>query len=55
MKDASRTADLKLRIFIVQPGLSKARASAAQLALLSVAENYLLETYGVPFGVIGSN
>ncbi len=55
MKDASRTADLRLRIFVVQPGLSKARASAAQLALLSVAENYLLETYGVPFGVIGSD
>ncbi|MGU7816671.1 DEAD/DEAH box helicase [Burkholderia sp. AW49-1] len=54
MKEASRMAELKLRIFIVQPGLSKERASDAQLALLSVTENYLLETYGVPFGVVGS-
>lgn len=54
IRNRSRMAALKLRVFIVQPGLSRSRATPAQLSLLSVTENFLLETYGVPFGVIGS-
>lgn len=54
IKNQSRTAALRLRVFIVQPGLSRAKVSPEQLSLLSVTENFLLETYGVPFGVIGS-
>ncbi len=45
---------LKVRIFIVQPGLSKRNISKAQLELLSVTENYLVETYKLPFTVISS-
>ncbi len=33
------------RVHIVQPGLSKREASLEQLELLSVTENYLMETY----------
>ncbi|WP_325099419.1 hypothetical protein [Burkholderia contaminans] len=54
IRNQSRTAALKLRVFIVQPGLSRSKVSPEQLSLLSVTENFLLETYGVPFGVIGS-
>ncbi|WP_186038934.1 hypothetical protein [Burkholderia gladioli] len=54
IKNQSRTAAFRLRVFIVQPGLSRAKVSPEQLSLLSVTENFLLEAYGVPFGVIGS-
>lgn len=54
VRNQSRTAVLKLRVFIVQPGLSRSKVRPEQLSLLSVTENFLLETYGVPFGVIGS-
>ena len=54
IRDRSRMAALKLRVFIVQPGLSRSQASPEQLSLLSVTENFLLETYDVPFGIIGS-
>ena len=50
---SSRTV-VTLKIFIVQPGLSKAAVSRAQLELLGVTENYLKETFAVPFGVIAS-
>jgi superfamily II DNA or RNA helicase len=43
-----------LKIFIVQPGLSKAQVSIDQLQLLGVTQNYLMETYELPFGVIAS-
>ena len=43
-----------LAIVVVQPGLSKARASSEQLELLSVTESYLKETYLIPFTVIAS-
>lgn len=45
---------LQLRVFVVQPGLSRAAASSDQLELLAVTENHLLETFAVPFGVVGS-
>ncbi|ALD92553.1 DEAD/DEAH box helicase family protein [Cupriavidus gilardii CR3] len=54
IRNRSKMSSLKLRIFIVQPGLSRAKASPEQLSLLSVTENFLLETYNVPFGVIAS-
>jgi hypothetical protein len=41
-------------VYIVQPGLSRGKASENQLALLSVTENYLMQTYKLPFSVIGS-
>lgn len=53
-KEMSRVSRLNLKIFIVQPGLSKAKASRAQLDLLACTENYLQETFSIPFGVIGS-
>ncbi|MFM0096379.1 DEAD/DEAH box helicase family protein [Paraburkholderia nemoris] len=54
IRNRSRMAALKLRVFIVQPGLSRSKATSDQLSLLSVTENFLLETYGVPLGVVGS-
>ena len=54
IRNRSRMAAIKLRVFIVQPGLSRAKASPEQLSLLSVTENFLLETHNVPFGVIAS-
>jgi len=51
----SRMAMLTMRIFIVQPGVSKGEATTAQLELLSVTENYLMETFRLPFAVIASD
>jgi len=51
---SSRTV-VTLKVFIVQPGLSRAMVSRAQLELLGVTENYLKETFAVPFGVIASD
>jgi superfamily II DNA or RNA helicase len=45
---------VELKIFVVQPGLSKEGAEEDQLRLLSVVENYLIETYQLAFGVIVS-
>ncbi|MFC1911963.1 hypothetical protein ACFLXG_02245 [Chloroflexota bacterium] len=54
IKEMSRTLPVSLKIFIVQPGLSKAEATESQQELLSVTENYLMETYKLSFGVIAS-
>lgn len=54
IREISRLCLVSLKIFIVQPGLSKANASHDQLELLSVTENHLKETFRIPFGVIGS-
>jgi hypothetical protein len=45
---------VKLKVFVVQPGLSKAAASASQMTLLAVTERYLSDTYEVPFSVMCS-
>ncbi len=45
---------MHLRVFVVQPGLSKVEASQEQLELLAVTENYLLETFAVPLKVVAS-
>jgi hypothetical protein len=50
----ARMRPINVRVFIVQPGLSKAKASRDQLELLSVTDNHLMETYQLPFGVIAS-
>lgn len=54
VREMSRYAPVSLKIFIVQPGLSKSQASRQQLELLSVTENYLMETYQLSLDVIAS-
>ena len=55
IREMSYLCPVSLKIFIVQPGLSKAQVSDEQLELLSVTENYLMGTYRLPFGVIASS
>jgi hypothetical protein len=50
----SEICPVSLRMFIVQPGLSRAKANIDQLQLLGVTQNYLMETYELPFGAIAS-
>lgn len=50
----SRLLVPKFRMFIVQPGLSKQKASDAQLTLLAVTELFLKETLAIPLSVVGS-
>ena len=54
ISEMSHLSVVKLSIYIVQPGVSKAQASRDQLLLLAVTETYLLETRQAPFGVITS-
>jgi hypothetical protein len=54
LREISRSRPVKLKVFVVQPGLSKGNATLDQLELLSVTENHLMETYQLPFGVIAS-
>lgn len=54
IREISRISEVKLRVFLVQPGVSKAVVSPSQLALLGVTEKFLYETYQVPFQVIVS-
>lgn len=54
IREMSRLRHVSLKIYIVQPGVSKANATREQLELMSVTENYLMETFQIPFGVIGS-
>jgi len=51
IRDLSRTCRVAIRVFIVQPGLSKAQAAEHQLAVLGVTEKFLQETYQVPLQV----
>lgn len=51
IRDLSRTCRVTIRVFIVQPGLSKAVAADHQLAVLGVTEKFLQETYQVPLQV----
>ena len=44
----------EFHVFVVQPGLSKQRASDKQLDLLAATELYLLETWGIPLRVYAS-
>lgn len=54
IREMSRTNPVTVQVFIVQPGVSKAKASRQQLELLSVTENHLMETYQLPFAAIVS-
>ena len=51
IRDLSRTCRIAIRVFIVQPGLSKIQAADHQLAVLGVTEKFLQETYQVPLQV----
>jgi hypothetical protein len=51
IRDLSRTCKIAIRVFIVQPGLSKSEAAEHQLAVLGVTERFLQETYQVPLQV----
>ncbi|MDL1891205.1 hypothetical protein FBQ96_16840, partial [Nitrospirales bacterium NOB] len=54
LRDMSRLLPVAFKIFIAQPGLCKRNPAPEQLSLLSVTQNYLWETYQIPFGVIAS-
>lgn len=54
IRDMSRQAEVKLKIYIVQPGVSKSRVSNEQLRLLAVTENFLSDTYAIPFAMMCS-
>ena len=54
IREMNHVCPVNLKVFIVQPGLAKQRVSRKQRLLLSVTENYLFETYQLPFTVIGS-
>jgi hypothetical protein len=54
IREKAYSQKVLLRVFVVQPGLSRSGASREQLELLAVTENYLLETFAVPFAVVGS-
>jgi hypothetical protein len=54
IREKADVQPVRLRVFIVQPGLSVAAASKEQLELLAVTENYLLETFAVPLGIVAS-
>ena len=54
IREMSRLCPVSLKIYIVQPGLSKAHATRDQLELMSVTENHLMETFQISFGVIAS-
>lgn len=54
IREMSRRSDVKLKVYVVQPGVSKARVSDEQLRLLSVTENFLADTYEIPFTMMCS-
>jgi len=51
IRDLSRICAVTLKVYIVQPGLSKAEAADHQLALLGVTDRFLSETYETPLKV----
>lgn len=51
IREMSRRCEVKLRVVVVQPGLSIAAATRSQLTLLAVTERYLSDTYEVPLGI----
>src|SRR5215216_4622969 len=54
IREMARVWPINLKIFIVQPGLSKSGATVEQRELLSVTENHLMETYKLKFFAIAS-
>ena len=53
-KEKSRITPIEYGVYIVQPGLSKEKVSLNQLELLSVTENYLMETFLIPLTIIAN-
>ena len=53
LRNKSRQYPVEFKIYIVQPGLAS-NPSRNQLELLSVTENHLMETFQLPFQVIGN-
>jgi superfamily II DNA or RNA helicase len=51
IRDLSRICAVTLKVYIVQPGLSKSGAADHQLALLGVTDRFLSETYQIPLKV----
>ncbi len=51
LRDLSRICAVTIRVFIVQPGLSKSRSADHQLAVLGVTQRFLQETYQLPLTV----
>jgi superfamily II DNA or RNA helicase len=54
MSLAIRQLSFEYEIFVVQPGLSKAKVAPAFLDVLGATELFLKETYSMPLRVIGS-
>jgi hypothetical protein len=54
IREMSHLCPVSLKIYIVQPGVSKANVTRDQLQLMGVTENYLMETFQLGFGVIAS-
>jgi hypothetical protein len=54
IREMVRLCPMTLKIFIVQPGVSRSVVTPEQLRLMSVTENHLMETFQLPFGVIAS-
>jgi hypothetical protein len=54
IREKADVQPVRLRVFIVQPGLSIADVSNEQLELLAVTENYLKETFAVPLDIVAS-
>lgn len=50
----SELMEFRMNVYLVQPGVSKAKMSAEQKKLLGVTDHYLLETYELPFKAIVS-
>ena len=50
----SQVRNLKSEVMIVQPGMSKSKASDDMRALIGGVERFLLDTYGMPLRVVGS-
>ena len=52
LREMSYTTQIAMKIVVVQPGVSRSAITDSQLRLLSVTENYLTETYQLPFKAI---
>lgn len=55
IRKMSRYLTSEFRIFVVQPGLSRAQATEQQLELLAVTALYLKETFAVSLSIVGSD
>jgi hypothetical protein len=54
IREMSRRCEVRMRVAVVQPGVSIACVSPSQLRLLAVTERYLTDTYEVPLEVLCS-